>query len=210
MPTGGRAWRSAIQSPHYPDRPRRRRSVGRGRAARCLRGHARRALPERRGGGRRLPARCRRAGLRRPALAGLGRPRRSAFVDALHELRRRGGRDQRLPPRAVKVTGKPRFRTAALAGMRWLVAQGRGRPARRARASGAGPTTRPTASRTTASAWARRGSCWLSTRSPTPPATARGARTPVRALHDCARSPGTDAGHCRRGPSIRTCSKQGS
>ena len=195
----------------FPDGPRRRRSLGRRWAARCLRGHARRALPARRGGGRRLPARCRRAGLGRLALAGLGRPRRAAFGDALHELRRRGGRDQRLPPPAVQRHGRAalshrctcRHALARCAG-------GRGRPARRARAPGAGRTTRPTSSRTTASAWASRGSCSPSTRSPTPPATARGGRTPGRGLHDCARSPGTDAGRCRRGPSTRTCSRPGS
>ena len=48
-------------------------------------------------GGGRLPARRRRTGRRRAALARLGRSERSPVRHAFHELRRRRGRDQRLP-----------------------------------------------------------------------------------------------------------------
>ena len=79
-------------------------------------------------GGGRLPARRRRAGGRRAALAGLGRSGRAPFGHAFHELRRRRGRDQRLPLEVVRAShSDSRFRTAALAGMRWLVAQAEGR-----------------------------------------------------------------------------------
>ena len=112
-------------------------------------------------------------------MAGLGRPRRTAFGDALHELRRRGCRDQRLPPSVVQRHRQAPFSHRctwwnALARR----AGGRDRPARRVRAPGIGPTIRPTMSPTTVSAWARRGSCSLSTRSRMRPATAPGARTP--------------------------------
>ena len=57
-------------------------------------------------------------------------------------------------------------------------------------APGNGRTIRPTLSRTTASAWARRASCSPSTRSPTPPETARSGSTHARESPGCASSPG--------------------
>ena len=167
-------------------RPRRRRGVGRRRPPGRLRGHARRRLPSRRTGGGRLPARRGRAGCGWAALARLGRSGRTPVRHALHELRRRRGRDQRLPLDAVRGHARAAFprrcaRRRALAGRagggpvlpgdRVLVAlDGRSGPARR---------------RTTESAWARRASCSSSTRSPTAPATRRSERTRARAPRGC-------------------------
>ena len=174
MPEGGWAWRSAIQAPHHQtDRDVGAASIGEGLLAAYAVTRDPRYLRAARCGGR-LPARRRRAGGRRAALAGLGRSGRTPFGDALHELRRRRGRDQRLPLELSDVTREPRFRTGALGGMRWVVAQAAGPVLPAApRAPGAGRTIRPGASRTTASAWARRASCSPSTRSPTARATAR-------------------------------------
>ena len=197
MPAGGWAWRSSIQAPHLPHRPGRRRGVGRRRPPRCLRGHARRSLPARRRGGRRLPARRRGAGRGRAALARLGRSGRARG-------RRRTSRASTTarPGSAITSGSCARSRrgggsaTAALAGMRWLVAQAQGTVlSGRTLARGAGRTIPPGASRTTGSAWARRASCSRSTRSPTAPAIRR-----FRAVRPRRRCPAPAADRERHAP----------
>ena len=182
-----------------PDGPRCRRCVDRGRSARRIRGDERLAVPVRRQGGRRLPAGRRRAGSRRTALAGLGRPdeQRSATHDTSYDDGAAGISDYLL--QLSNVTGEPRFRTAALGGMRWLVAQAVGRSCPQSSGPGTGPTGRPTASRTYGVGMGQAGIVLaLDTF-----ADATGDSTfreyARAALPGCERSRGTDASRCRRG-----------
>ena len=143
MPKGGWAWRSSIQAPHYhTDRDVGAASVGEGLlAAYAVTGD--RALPARRRGGGRLPARRGGAGGGRPALARLGRSGRTP-------VRRRISRaSTTVPPGSATTSGGcSRSRTSrvsapgrspACAG--WSRRQRVG-PARRPPARGDGPTIR--------------------------------------------------------------------
>ncbi len=181
MPSGGWAWRSSIQAPHYQtDRDVGAASIGEGLLA-AYAVTRRPPLPAGRRRGRRLPARGRRAGRGRPALARLGRSRRAAIDDALHELRRRRRRDQRPPVEAVqrsRVSGASA--TARSRGCAGWSRRPAGRPAPRPPVRGDGPTTATGASPTTESAWARRASSSRSTPSQTAPAN-RTFRTYARA-----------------------------
>ena len=106
MPTGGWAWRSAIQAPHYQtDRDVGAASIGEGLLAAYGVTRDARYLSAATAAGDFLLG-IAEPDFGRPALAGLGRPGRTAFDDPLHELRRRGGRDQRLPPPVVQRHGR--------------------------------------------------------------------------------------------------------
>ena len=102
MPEGGWAWRSAIQAPHYQtDRDVGAASIGEGLLAAYAVTHDPRYQRAAVAAGD-LPAGRGRARGGRPAVARLGGSERAALDDALHELRRRRRRDQRLPLEAVR------------------------------------------------------------------------------------------------------------
>ena len=109
MPDGGSAWQSSMQAPHHhTDRDVGAASIGAGLLA-AYAVTRRRPLPSCCTGGGRLPARRGRAGGRRAALARLGRSGRTPVRHAFHELRRRRGRDQRLPLEAVRGHARVAF-----------------------------------------------------------------------------------------------------
>ena len=130
MPDGGWAWRSSIQAPHYhTDRDVGAASIGAGLlAAYAVTGDARYLRAARAAGDFLL-------GVAEPAAGGLRWPdwadpdgRRSGTHFTSFDDGAAGISDYLWT--LYDVTRESRFRTGALAGMRWLVAQAEGRPAR--------------------------------------------------------------------------------
>ncbi len=122
-PTGGWAWRSAIQAPHYQtDRDVGAASIGEGLLAAYGVTRDTRYLSAAKAAGDFL------LGVAEPASGGLRWPdwadpdgQRSTTHYTSYDDGAAGISDYLL--QLSGVTGAPRFRTAALAGMRWLVAQ---------------------------------------------------------------------------------------
>jgi len=126
MPTGGRAWRSAIQAPHVQtDRDVGAASVGEGLLAAYAVTHDARYLSGAEAAGDFLlgVAEHDSGGLRWPDWADPDGQRSATHYTSFDDGAA-GISDYLLG--LSKVTGERRFRTAALAGMRWLVAQATG------------------------------------------------------------------------------------
>ena len=123
MPTGGWAWRSVVQAPHYQtDRDVGAASIGEGLLAAYGVTHDSRYLFAAKAAGDFL------LGVAEPESGGLRWPdwadpegQRSATHYTSYDDGAAGISDYLL--QLSNLTGEPRFRTAALGGMRWLVAQ---------------------------------------------------------------------------------------
>ena len=126
MPAGGRAWRSAIQSPHYQtDRDVGAASIGAGLLAAYAVTRDTRYLTAAEAAGDFLLGVAERdsGGLRWPDWADPDGQRSATHYTSFDDGAA-GISDYLL--RLSSVSGEPRFRTAALGGMRWLVAQAEG------------------------------------------------------------------------------------
>ena len=187
MPDGGSAWRSSMQAPHHhTDRDVGAASIGAGLlAAYAVTGDHDYLRAARAAGDFLL-------GVAEPAAGGLRWPdwadpdgRRSDTHFTSFDDGAAGISDYLWT--LYTVTHESRFRTAALAGVRWLVAQAEGRSCPETACSWRWTDDPDRRVSTTASAWARRASCSPSTRSPTARTTRPSERTRARAPRSCGR-----------------------